>query len=89
MCDSATIRLIVAVGCECEDENGESLDECTGQCLPALVQKEYEQLQSKLSACTHVIVEHGISHADLDRCGCEQCEYVRRGLVGAGYLEWR
>lgn len=93
---SPTVRLLVATGCECEDENGESLDECTGRCLPALVQKEHEQLEAEierlrtqLSACTHVIVKLDIDHAALDVCGCEQCDEVRRGLVEAGYLERR
>jgi hypothetical protein len=104
MCEESDIlQLVVNVACECEDENGETLDECTGKCPAALAQAEYEQLlaaQEKLSAQleeqrrqaqagAHVIVEVGISHAELDRCNCDECNEVRRGLVEAGYLEQR
>lgn len=100
---SAIVQLLVDVGCGCEDENGEGLDECTGKCTAARAQAEYERLldePAKLSkqlsasrrqaqACIHVIVKLDVDHAALDVCGCEQCNEVRRGLVEAGYLERR
>jgi len=40
-------------------------------------------------AMAHVITRFGVSHEDLDACGCEECERVRRGMLGGGFLQPR
>lgn len=43
--------------------------------------------QDDAQAAAHVIVRLGVSHKDLDACGCEDCERVRQGMIRAGYLK--
>jgi len=76
-----------------EDPNGEwvSYNEASTKINHLLKQNEdlRNQLCQQIEAAqdmAHIIIECGIGHLDLDRCGCESCEAVRTGMIEAGYL---
>ena len=49
--------------------------------------KDWAHQNEMADAAAHVTIEMGTTHEDLDRCGCEGCERVRKGMVEAGFLE--
>ena len=52
------------------------------------LQKARDDQAEQASDAAHMIIDvvGWPTHADLDGCGCEQCERVRASLVSAGYL---
>jgi len=49
--------------------------------------REYQKQYKNATNAAHVIVEAGIGHEDLNACGCQCCEDVRKSMVEAGYLK--
>lgn len=50
----------------------------------------WEYQHQRACAAAHVLVHVAtVTHAELDACGCAECELVREGMMEAGYLERR
>ena len=82
--------------CPSGDEIAETMDaeierlEAENKRLRTEIEKLHTELSKHMEAsndAAHVIIQTGVDHVDLNRCGCLSCEAVRKGMIEAGYLK--